>query len=217
MRHLTALVEGEQLTHTIGRVTIAVTCVREGAAYRAGVHYGGTAGLLGKEIEELSASYPTEAEARQAARRLCKAFADQPADLPFAVLVERALAHLAAQLDDEIGKAFGGGDGTGRVQAPLAGLTRAREALYTPAERIAEQMLVEQLRADLELYDTDERYRQACAEAVADDEGSELVRTSGGETRTAVTDVRADEGPATSWAQIRDRHRAAVERDRRAA
>jgi hypothetical protein len=154
--------EGQTITHPAGRVTVVVTVIRPGHAYRAAAHHTGTAGTLGAEIDCLTASYPTEAEARQAARRIVHAFRDQPGDLPFTALVERALASIAEQLDDAIARAMGGGDGTGRNTIPLGRLTAAREALRTPAERIAEQELVERLRADLATYDVDARYRAAC-------------------------------------------------------
>jgi hypothetical protein len=164
-----APVEGATITQPLGPVTVVLTVVRPGAAYRAAAHHVGTAGTLGPEIPELSQSWPTEGEARAAARRVCVAFRDLPADLPFAVAVERALASIAAQLDDAIGAALGGGDGTGRVQAPLGRLTAAREALNTPAERIVEAELVARLNADLDGYDTNARYAQALAEAAAEE------------------------------------------------
>lgn len=147
------LLEGQSITHSVGRVVVVVRCVREGHAYRAAVHYGGSVGLLGAEIPELSQSWPTEPEARAAARRACLAFRDLPADLPFAVAIEQALESVRDQLDEAIARALGGGDGTGRQAVPLGRLTAAREALRTPAERIAEEELVERLRADIARYE----------------------------------------------------------------
>jgi hypothetical protein len=161
--------EGQRIQHHLGRVTVVLTVIRPGYAYRAAVHHGGTAGVLGAEIPELSQSWPTEALARQAARRITLAFADQPQDIPFTELVERALASVADQLDDAISKALGGGDGTGRHTIPLGRLTAAREALYTPAERIDRENLLERLRTDLAGYDVDARYRAACEQDLDDD------------------------------------------------
>ncbi len=218
MAQITALAEGARITHNLGRVTVVLTCIRPGASYRAAVHHGPVAGTLGPEVPELSQSWPTEAEARTAARRSTIAFRNLPANLPFTVAVAQALDAIAAQLDDAIGQALGGGDGTGRAQAPLGRLTRAREALSTPAERIAEGDLIARLNADLDAYDTNARYAAGLEAAAREERTPEDPAERSFETwqRNAAL-MAADRQAAQSFRQIKARHAAAAARDRRYA
>jgi hypothetical protein len=66
MAHITAqpLADGQTIAVEVGPVTVAVQCVRLGAAYRLSIRRGST----GAEVDELSRSVPTERHARSAAR-----------------------------------------------------------------------------------------------------------------------------------------------------
>ena len=59
-----ALIDGETLAVPAGAVTVAVQCVRLHESYRLSIRYGST----GAEVPELSKSYPSEMQARRAAR-----------------------------------------------------------------------------------------------------------------------------------------------------
>ena len=154
MTQAIGLREGQQIIHPVGHVTVVLTCIRPGHAYRAAVHHTGTTGQLGAEIPELSQSWPTETEARAAATRATIAFRWAPTNVPFAAQVEYALASIATQLDEAIDRAMRGSDGTGRHTIGLSRLTAARQALKTEAEKAAEAALVARLTADLERYNT---------------------------------------------------------------
>jgi hypothetical protein len=75
---------GDAISHRVGPVIVALSCVRPDHAYRVSVQRGST----GAEIGELSKSHPTEGAARAAARGLCRIFT-------VAVRVEDVLAVLA--------------------------------------------------------------------------------------------------------------------------
>jgi hypothetical protein len=62
------MVEGEQIAMTVGAVEVVLLCVRPNAAYRVRVLNGG------REVDELTRSYPTEVEARTVARSTVKLF-----------------------------------------------------------------------------------------------------------------------------------------------
>jgi hypothetical protein len=202
--------EGHQITHAVGRVTVVVTCIREGQAYRTSVHYTGV--TLGPEIPELSQSWPSESEARAAARRACVAFRNQPADVPFAAQVEQALASIAAQLDEVIARAMGGGAGMAYQREPLARLTAARDALRTPAERITEAELVARINADLDRYETDERYSHPLADTT--DRGWNRHNRTRRQTATARA---AHPLRARNLRELRALHQAAMRRDQTGA
>jgi hypothetical protein len=62
------MVEGESIPCTVGAVEVVLLCVRPNAAYRVRVLNGG------REVDELTRSYPTEVEARTVARSTVKLF-----------------------------------------------------------------------------------------------------------------------------------------------
>lgn len=62
------MAEGEHIVCRVGAVEVVLLCVRPNAAYRVRVLNGG------REVDELSRSYPTEAEARGVARSTVKLF-----------------------------------------------------------------------------------------------------------------------------------------------
>lgn len=62
------MAEGEQVVCRVGAVEVVLLCVRPHAAYRVRVLNGG------REVDELSRSYPTEAEAREVARSTVSLF-----------------------------------------------------------------------------------------------------------------------------------------------
>lgn len=61
---LTPLADGEIRTKRVGGALVSLQCVRPTAAYRLAICYGST----GREVDELSKSFPTETQARRAAR-----------------------------------------------------------------------------------------------------------------------------------------------------
>ena len=174
MPHSIGLPEGAVISHTTGCVRIRLACVRPGQSYRVSTCLGST----GAEIPELTASFPTEVEARRVARAVCVAFRDgRP--------VREVLDGLALVLSEALAAAMGGGGADqGRRSARVVSLSRALEVLKTPEQRAADDDLAARIAATM----------SDCAAR----EGLPV-------------------GPARSFREIRDRHQAAMQRDRLSA
>lgn len=68
----TPMADGQQITHRVNGALIILQCVRPDMAYRVSVCYGST----GAEVAPLSKSYPSEAQARTAARSITHILSD---------------------------------------------------------------------------------------------------------------------------------------------
>lgn len=143
--------EGQSIPFSVNGVLIELVCVKFFEAYKVRISHDSFGGA---EIPELSRSYPTEAQARSAARNATVYFAagntvQQALDVIYAAQpVERTVTSPVEALDEAIARRLGGGHAQPR--AGLASLTAAREALDTPAEREQREALAARINADLD-------------------------------------------------------------------
>ncbi|HKT03359.1 MAG TPA: hypothetical protein VJT31_27835, partial [Rugosimonospora sp.] len=131
--------DGAHVSATIGAARIRVERLSATVFY-VETRHSGPAGV-GPVVAELSRSWPTEAQARTAARGLYRAF---HAGLSVAAVI----ADLTAVVDAALARAFQGGDGTGRGQTAIPALDELRESLRSPGERVERQARLQEM-ADL--------------------------------------------------------------------